>query len=109
MSGMTDVPAPSRDRGETSPPVIYLPVHLDEEGQVKDVRLIQLADGRVALLAYTALDRLVDACGDAQPWTLVESSKVLPAGDGQPYDVRFLDVSLPDELRRTGEGHEHTP
>lgn len=106
---MTEVPTapPHSGDGLTSPPVLYLPVHLDEEGQVSEVRLIELADGRVALLAYTALDRLVDGCGDAQPWALVDSSKVLPAGDGQPYDVRFLDVSLPDELRRTGatDGH----
>ncbi len=106
---MTETPSrPQRSGdGPTSPPVLYLPVHLDGEGQVTDVRLIELAGGQVALLAYTALDRLVDACGDAQPWALVDSSKVLPAGEGTPYDVRFLDVSLPDELRLTGapDGH----
>ncbi|WP_424922760.1 SAV_915 family protein [Aeromicrobium chenweiae] len=35
--------------------------------------VVGLRDGRTALLAYTALDRLVDCCGDRQPWVLIET------------------------------------
>lgn len=84
--------------GSLAPPVVYVPVTLDEGGEVEDIRMIQLQDGRIALVAYTALDRLVDGCGEHQPWLLVDASKLRP-GPEQPWDVRYLDVDLPTELR----------
>ena len=50
-----------------APPVLYLPVETDGDGQVADIKMIKLADGRVALLGYTALDRFIDARGEHQP------------------------------------------
>jgi hypothetical protein len=44
-----------------APPVVYLPVDIDENGTITDFRMIRLGDGRIALLGYTALDRFVDA------------------------------------------------
>lgn len=73
-------PMTSQDLSLPGPPVVYLPVELDHEGHVTDIRMIKLADGRVALLGYTALDRLMDCCGEQQPWLLVESSKLADVG-----------------------------
>ena len=65
------------------PPVVYLPVDLNEGGEVENVRMVQLEDGRVALLGYTALDRFVRCCGEH-------------------FDVNYLDVPLPQHLRASG-------
>lgn len=82
-----------------APPVVYLPVQLDDDGQVSDVRMIKLADGRVALLAYTALDRFIDCCGEEQPWVLFETRRLQQLHDAKPFDLKLLDVPWPDELR----------
>ncbi len=57
------------------PPVVYLPVREHPEGgSYPEVR--PLTDGRTALLAYTALDRLADACGAGQPWVLFHTAQL---------------------------------
>lgn len=99
---MDDKTSISADAGIQGPPVVYLPVLLDDQGEVSEIRMIQLADGRVALLGYTALDRLIDCCGEQQPWLLVDAGKLGELRDEKPYDVKFLDVALPDELRFGG-------
>ena len=35
--------------------------------------MIKLGDGRVALLGYTALDRVIDAWGEHQHWLLFDT------------------------------------
>ncbi|TGN31351.1 SAV_915 family protein [Aeromicrobium chenweiae] len=52
------------------PPVLYVP---GGRGVGRRHGVVGLRDGRTALLAYTALDRLVDCCGDRQPWVLIET------------------------------------
>lgn len=47
------------------PPMLYLPVQDDAELE-KTVALRRLVDGRIGLIAFTALDRLVSACGNNQ-------------------------------------------
>ncbi|WP_367117576.1 SAV_915 family protein [uncultured Microbacterium sp.] len=57
-------------RGVIVPPALYLPIVPGSDNhQVAVVRT--LVDGRRGLLAYTALDRLADKCGNEQPWMLV--------------------------------------
>jgi len=85
--------------GVTAPPVVYLPVDLDAEGNVADFRMIRLGDGRIALLAYTALDRFVDAWGEHQPWLLFETRKIDEIHRAKPFDLKLLDVTVPDDLR----------
>ncbi len=63
--------------------------------------MIKLPDGQVALLAYTALDRLVDGCGDQQPWLLFETAKLDELRAVKPFDLKYLDVDLPEHLRLT--------
>ena len=81
------------------PPVAYLPCRLDDEGELAEVMMVELADGRIALMGYTALDRFVAACGDAHPWVLWQTAELHLLRDLKPYDVAYLDVPLPRELR----------
>lgn len=96
----------------TVPPVLYLPTSgtpQDPGSSVDDgddigigIELRETDDGRRALLAYTALDRLATCCGPEQPWVLYPTDRL---GDlGVDYDVVYLDMVIPPELRhgRTG-------
>lgn len=88
------------------PPVVYLPVDLDDAGEVENVRMVGLEDGRVALLGYTALDRFVRCCGEGQAWMLFETEKLDELRDIKHYDVRYLDVPLPAHLRTPASASE---
>lgn len=85
-----------------SPPVVYLPCALDEAGEVAEIRMVRLRDGRVALMAYSALDRLLRACGEAQPWVLYDTARLEDLRAVKHYDAAYLDVGLPDDLKQTG-------
>ncbi|MFW6867956.1 SAV_915 family protein [Nocardioides sp. CPCC 206347] len=82
-----------------APPVVYLPVEIDADGKVTDFKMLKLGDGRIALLAYTALDRFINAWGDHQSWLLFESRKVDDIKDAKHFDVKLLDVDVPEEFR----------
>lgn len=76
------------------PPVLYLPVQKD--AQDYPVAVIRpMADGKVALIAYTALDRLADACGPNQAWRLVHLSELQDIKDQQHFDVVAFDPPIP--------------
>jgi hypothetical protein len=80
------------------PPVLYLPVlEHPEAGSVAAVH--PLEDGRLGLLAYTALDRLADACGEDQPWMLVFTSELGRVKELQPFDVVAFDIAVPPAMR----------
>jgi hypothetical protein len=83
------------------PPMLYLPVadHPDG-GQYAIIRA--LTDGRTGLLAYTALDRLAEKCGTAQPWILVSTSQLGTIKAAQPFDVVLFDLDVPAGLRAAG-------
>lgn len=85
--------------GVAAPPVVYLPVDVDADGQVSDIKMIRLGDGRVALLAYTALDRFIDAWGEHQSWLLFDTRKVEEIQQAKPFDVKLLDVVVPESFR----------
>ncbi|TLF92301.1 hypothetical protein FEK35_30765 [Nocardia cyriacigeorgica] len=82
------------------PPVVYLPTmtHVD---RVEDARIMlrQMRDGRVACLAYSALDRLLTCCGDDQPWMWTPTVALDSVQQDQPFDVLLLDIHIPDEHR----------
>ncbi|WP_224785662.1 SAV_915 family protein [Microbacterium caowuchunii] len=84
------------------PPALYLPLidNPDSEGQMAVVR--RLADGRMGLLAYTALDRLADKCGTRQPWMLLMTSELGRIQAGQPFDVVAFDLDVPASHRADG-------
>ncbi len=83
------------------PPVLYLPVrpHPDH-GTYPEVR--PLKDGRRALLAYTALDRLASACGENQPWVLLHISDLAAIKAEYPFDLVAFDPQLPADLLSGG-------
>ena len=85
------------------PPVLYVPCRAEttETGQPK-LELRRTKDGRTALLAYTALDRLVDGAGPDQPWVLVQTPALDELGKEQAFDVVYFDLRIPDEHRRNG-------
>jgi len=100
--GATDAAEPLEQVGRGSlsaPPVVYLPVDTDADGQVSDIRMIKLQDGRVALLAYTALDRFIEAWGEHQPWLLFESRRIGTIQESKHFDLKLLDVAVPESFR----------
>ena len=66
------------------------------------VEIRELKDGRRALLAYTALDRLLDLAGDRQPWVLVRTEDLGQIKQEQPYEVVIFDLDVPASYRRDG-------
>ena len=81
--------------------MVYLPTREDGDG-VKWAEVRHLSDGRRALLAYTALDRLVSCCGQRQPWSLVAAARLEAVHDEQPFDVVALDIEIPVSMRAQG-------
>ena len=84
------------------PPALYLPIidNPDSEGQMAVVRALE--DGRMGLLAYTALDRLADKCGANQPWMLLMTSELGRIRAAQPFDVVAFDLMVPLSQRTDG-------
>jgi hypothetical protein len=82
------------------PPMLYVPVEDPQLADEMAIEFRQLDDGRLALIAYTALDRLVTGCGPHQPWIVVPTAKLDEIGQHQPYDVILLDVRIPEALQR---------
>jgi hypothetical protein len=83
------------------PPVVYLPCAeevVDPAAARVDMR--ETRDGRTALLAYSALDRLRQCCGDSQPWILMPTVGLAKLQAAQPYQLLLLDVAIPIEKRR---------
>jgi hypothetical protein len=57
-------------------------------------------DGRLALLVYSALDRLLDCCGDEQPWVVMPTGNLEKVRVETEFELILLDVVIPDEFRR---------
>lgn len=84
------------------PPVLYLPLHRSSTPDDPQVEVRELKDGRLALLAYTALDRLGDLCGQQQPWILVRTPDLAEIKDRQSFDVVIFDLEVPEKYRAAG-------
>jgi hypothetical protein len=96
------------------PPVVYVPARQPGPGDSEvTLEMRALEDGRVALLVYSAVDRLVAACGEHQPWALLPTARLEELqGQDAEWDVVLLDPHLPEELRHAGDepaGQEVTP
>jgi hypothetical protein len=80
------------------PPVLYLPIRSINDGvPFAEVRL--QADGSLALLAFTALDRLLDACGAEQPWIYVLTEALGEFRARQGFDKISFDPVISEHLR----------
>ena len=80
-----------------TPPVFYVPCTTDSSGGQR-VTLRRTNDGRVALLVYTALDRLLAGAGDV-PWALLTLVDLQRVKDESPFDVIYQDLRIPEEHR----------
>ena len=56
----------------------------------------------MALLAYTAVDRLVKCMGPNQPWALFLTENLNDLAEKQPFDVIMLDQRIPHEAYSWG-------
>ena len=80
------------------PPALYLPSTGASNTRGAEIELRQMRDGRVALLAYTALDRLARCLGPNQPWVLYPTENLDQLEAVQSYDVIYLDTPVPRNL-----------
>lgn len=86
------------------PPIVYVPCSPLRPGQNQlSVDLRRTRDGRLALLVYSALDRLVSCCGDRQPWTVIPTVDLERVRLETGYSLIFLDLEIPEDLRRQEE------
>ncbi|GAA2781733.1 SAV_915 family protein [Saccharopolyspora taberi] len=85
------------------PPVVYLPcVETVADPAQARVAMRTTRDGRVALLAYTALDRLHTCCGRNQPWIVMPTAGLDELQKAQPFQLLLLDVVIPEDQRQEG-------
>lgn len=63
-----------------------------------EIELRKTADGKMALVAFSSVQRLVECCGPHQPWALIKSEHLGNVYRAQPYDMILLDSDLPKEL-----------
>lgn len=92
------------------PPVVYVPCdqpHGDApgpDGEVAlEIRMRLTRDGRVALLAYSALDRFHEMVGRDTDWALLTHDGLDEVFSRQPFDLLLLDVEVPEESREDGQ------
>ena len=83
------------------PPVLYLPVReLPDGGLAAEVH--ETTGRRRAIFVFTALDRLLEACGRDQPWKLIETTALDVIQQTQPFDIVAFDPEVPRALRAGG-------
>jgi hypothetical protein len=84
------------------PTALYLPTGVQsDEDTGTAIELRRTEDGRTALVAYSTLDRLIDGCGEHQPWVLVSTRYLPKIHQAHPYDLIVLDSPLPQGMRHT--------
>ena len=86
------------------PPVVYVPCAPQRPGDgelIVDLR--QTRAGQMALLAYTALDRLIACCGPEQPWAVLPTADLEQIRLATDFDIILLDLEIPVEHRRRAE------
>jgi hypothetical protein len=79
----------------------FLPGTSNADGNA-EAEIFSLEDGRLALLSFSSLDRLVSCMGQAQPWIAIKSD--FPVERLQMMarvDVVIWDAELPPEIRRS--------
>lgn len=80
--------------------VVYVPSQRLRRGDTEaTLELRNTEDGRVAMLAFSSLERLVAGCGEAQPWVAVPADRVENLQELSGADVTLWDVAVPAEVR----------
>lgn len=97
-SGAAGAPIP-----HNFPPVVYLPcIETVADATQARVAMRTTKDGRVALLAYSALDRLQSCCGPNQPWIVMPTAALDGLQQAQPFQLLLLDLVIPEDKRQQG-------
>jgi hypothetical protein len=96
------------DPAHVFPPVVYVPCAPAPDGEKQSpdeltIELRQTRDGRLALLVYSAMDRLIAHCGPAQPWTVLATQDLEKVRLSTGFELVLLDLDIPEGLRHTGE------
>lgn len=96
------------DPAHVFPPIVYVPCTPAQAGtEQRDsemtIELRQTRDGRLALLVYSAMDRLIAHCGPAQPWTVLASEDLERVRLATGFELVLLDLDIPEELRYSGD------
>ena len=96
------------DPAHVFPPIVYVPcspTRVGEEQRSSEVaiELRHTRDGRLALLVYSAMDRLIAHCGPAQPWTVFASEDLERVRLATGFELVLLDLDIPKELRHAGD------
>ncbi|TKG64327.1 hypothetical protein FCN18_29000 [Prauserella endophytica] len=80
---------------------MYVPCtqHVRNGNDDLTAELRQTRDGRTALLVYSALDRLVECCGEQQPWVVMPTVNLKKVDEATPFDLILLDIRIPEEHR----------
>ncbi|PRX44546.1 hypothetical protein B0I33_11155 [Prauserella shujinwangii] len=103
MDTTEDTPAAGKPLPREFPPVVYLPcVETVTDPEQARIAMRTTRDGRVALLAYSALDRLHDCCGRNQPWIVLPTAALDALQQAQPFQLVLLDVVIPEDKRQEG-------
>jgi hypothetical protein len=93
LRGMTD-PA------HVFPPIVYVPTGRSQSPEAMTVDLRRTRDGRLALLVYSAMDRLIAHCGPEQPWTVMATQDLDRVQEATGFELVLLDLDIPEEQRR---------
>ncbi|GAA1797901.1 SAV_915 family protein [Leucobacter iarius] len=92
---------PTNSKSTVIPPMLYLPIRVSAGGP-ESFEVRPLPDGRRALLAYTALDRLLDQCGSEQPWAVLQIEALATVMSSQPFDLVSFDPVISAHLVHEG-------
>ncbi len=86
------------------PPVVYVPCAPRDPGDEElTVDLRRTREGKLALLVYSALDRLVTCCGAQQPWVVLPTANLEEIREKTDFELILLDIEIPEEFRRDGD------
>jgi hypothetical protein len=85
------------DELDRLPTEIYVATRRPPEGAaVVYLELRRLDDGRLALMAYSSLDLLVECCGRDQAWVRLVTDELPQVRDYADFDVVALDAMVPE-------------
>jgi hypothetical protein len=87
--------------GPVFPPVVYVPCAPTQTADELTVDLRTTRGGQLALLVYSAMDRLAAHCGPHQPWTVMLTKDLEQLRETTGFTLILLDLDIPPELRRT--------
>lgn len=75
--------------------VLFVPTRPRDGSGSSLLEMRTLTDGRLALPAYTSLERLTSCCGPQQPWIAIDAHGLRETENDTGYEVVLLDAAMP--------------